>query len=54
MDERRLRAESRSQNCILTFQVGVFADYLRFSQTENSFGGVGARVNFQAYQRAKT
>ncbi len=34
-------------------QVGVFADYLRFSQTDNNFGGVGARASFQAYKRIK-
>jgi hypothetical protein len=34
-------------------QVGVFADYLRFSQTDNNFGGVGARAGFQAYKRLK-
>jgi hypothetical protein len=34
-------------------QVGVFADYLRFSQTDNNFGGVGARASFQAYKRLK-
>ena len=34
-------------------QVGVFADYLRFSQTDNNFAGVGARASFQAYKRLK-
>jgi hypothetical protein len=34
-------------------QVGVFADYLRFSQTDNNFAGVGARASFQAYKRIK-
>jgi hypothetical protein len=34
-------------------QVGIFADYLRFSQTDNNFGGVGARASFQAYKRLK-
>jgi hypothetical protein len=34
-------------------QVGVFADYLRFAQTDNNFGGVGARASFQAYKRLK-
>jgi hypothetical protein len=34
-------------------QVGVFADYLRFHQTDNNFGGVGARASFQAYKGIK-
>jgi hypothetical protein len=34
-------------------QLGVFADYLRLSQTDNNFGGVGARVSFQAYKEIK-
>jgi hypothetical protein len=34
-------------------QVGVFADYLRLDQTSTNFGGVGARVSFQAYKRIK-
>jgi hypothetical protein len=34
-------------------QVGVFADYLRLSQTDNNFGGVGARVSFRAYKELK-
>jgi hypothetical protein len=34
-------------------QVGVFADYLRLSQTDNNFGGVGAQVSFQAYKEFK-
>ena len=34
-------------------QVGVFADYLRLSQTENNFGGVGARVGFQLFKEVK-
>ena len=34
-------------------QVGVFADYLRLSQTDNNFGGVGARVSFQTYKPIK-
>jgi hypothetical protein len=34
-------------------QVGVFADFLRFSQTDTNFGGVGARASFQAYKRLK-
>jgi hypothetical protein len=34
-------------------QVAVFADYLRLSQTDNNFGGVGARASFQAYKRIK-
>src|SRR5450755_496328 len=34
-------------------QVGVYADYLRFSQTDNNFGGLGARLSFQAYKRIK-
>jgi hypothetical protein len=34
-------------------QLGVFADYLRLSQTDNNFGGVGARVSFQAFKEIK-
>jgi hypothetical protein len=35
-------------------QVGVFADYLRLSQTGNTnFGGVGARASFQIYKEIK-
>jgi hypothetical protein len=34
-------------------QVGVFADYLRLSQTDNNCGGVGAQVSFQAYKEFK-
>jgi hypothetical protein len=34
-------------------QVGVFADYLRLSQTDSNFGGVGAQVSFQAYKEFK-
>jgi hypothetical protein len=34
-------------------QVGVFADYLRLSQTDNNFGGVGAQVSFHAYKEFK-
>jgi hypothetical protein len=34
-------------------QVGVFADYLRLSQTDNNFGGVGARVGFQVFKGIK-
>jgi hypothetical protein len=34
-------------------QVGVYADYLRFSQTDNNFGGLGARLSFRAYKRIK-
>ena len=35
-------------------QVGVFADYLRLSQTGNTnFGGVGARAGFQLYKELK-
>ena len=34
-------------------QVGVFADYLRLSQTDTNFGGVGARLDFQLYKEFK-
>jgi hypothetical protein len=34
-------------------QVGVFADYLNLSQTHTNFGGVGARLGFQAYKEIK-
>jgi hypothetical protein len=34
-------------------QIGVFADYFRLSQTENNFGGVGARLGFMAYKLFK-
>ena len=34
-------------------QVGVFADYLRLSQTDTNFGGVGARLGFQLYKEVK-
>jgi len=34
-------------------QVGVFADYLRFSQTDGNFGGLGARLGFVAYKNLK-
>jgi hypothetical protein len=34
-------------------QVGVFADYFRPAQTDNNFGGVGARVSFTSYKRLK-
>jgi hypothetical protein len=34
-------------------QLGVFADYLRLAQTDNNFGGVGARVSFQAFKELK-
>jgi hypothetical protein len=34
-------------------QVGVFAEYLRLAQTDNNFGGVGARVSFQAFKEIK-
>jgi hypothetical protein len=34
-------------------QVGAFADYMRFSQTDNNFAGVGGRLSFQAYKRLK-
>jgi hypothetical protein len=33
--------------------VGVFADYLRLSQTDNNFGGIGARVGFQLFKEVK-
>jgi hypothetical protein len=34
-------------------QLGVFADYLRLSQTDNNFGGIGARVGFQLFKEVK-
>jgi hypothetical protein len=34
-------------------QVGVFADYLHLSQTDNNFGGVGARASLQIYKEVK-
>jgi hypothetical protein len=34
-------------------QVGVFADYLRLGRTDTNFGGVGARLGFQAYKQLK-
>lgn len=34
-------------------QVGVFADYLRISQTDSNFAGVGARLGFVAYKNLK-
>lgn len=34
-------------------QLGVFADYLRLAQTDNNFGGIGARVSFQAFKELK-
>jgi hypothetical protein len=34
-------------------QVGVFADYLRFSQTDSNFGGLGGRVGFVAFKNLK-
>src|SRR5262249_16050329 len=34
-------------------QVGVFSDYFRLSQTSTNFGGLGARLSFQAYGRLK-
>jgi len=34
-------------------QLGVFADYLRLAQTDNNFGGVGARLSFQAFKEIK-
>jgi hypothetical protein len=34
-------------------QVGVFADYLRVSQTDSDLLGVGARASFVAYKRLK-
>jgi hypothetical protein len=33
--------------------VGVFAGYLRLSQTDNNFGGVEARVGFQVFKEIK-
>jgi hypothetical protein len=34
-------------------QLGLFADYLRLSQTDNNFGGIGARVGFQVFKEIK-
>jgi len=34
-------------------QVSVFADYLRLAKTDSNFGGVGARLSFQAYKPLK-
>lgn len=34
-------------------QVGVFADYLRLSQTSTNFGGVGGRLGFTAFRSIK-
>ena len=34
-------------------QVSVFADYLRLAKTDSNFGGVGARLSFQAYKSLK-
>jgi hypothetical protein len=34
-------------------QLGVDADYFHLSQTNTNFGGVGARVSFQAYKELK-
>lgn len=34
-------------------QVGIFADYLRLSETDQNFGGLGARVGFVAYKNLK-
>lgn len=35
------------------FQFGVNADYLRLSQTDNNFGGLGARLGFLAFRNIK-
>jgi hypothetical protein len=35
------------------FQAGVYADYLRLSQTSTNYGGVGARVGFMGYKELK-
>jgi hypothetical protein len=35
------------------FQVGVFADYLRLSQTNTNFAGLGGRFTFTAYRALK-
>ena len=35
------------------FQFGVNADYLRLSQTDTNFAGVGARLGFQAFRNIK-
>jgi hypothetical protein len=34
-------------------QVGVFADYFRAAQTDNNYGGLGARLSFTSYKRLK-
>jgi hypothetical protein len=34
-------------------QVGIFADYLRLSQTDTNFGGVGARLGVVAFRNIK-
>src|SRR5215472_15976667 len=34
-------------------QVSVIADYLRLAKTDSNFGGVGARLSFQAYKSLK-
>jgi hypothetical protein len=34
-------------------QVGIFADYLRLSQTDTNFGGLGARVGVVAFRNIK-
>jgi hypothetical protein len=35
------------------FQVGVFADYFRLSQTNTNFAGLGGRFTFTAYRELK-
>jgi hypothetical protein len=35
------------------FQAGVFADYMRVTQTSTNFGGIGARVGWAAYKAIK-
>ena len=34
-------------------QASIFADYFRLSQTHTNFGGVGARLSFQAFKEIK-
>ena len=34
-------------------QVGIFADYIRLSESHSNFGGLGARLGFVAYKNLK-
>jgi hypothetical protein len=34
-------------------QIGIFADYMRLSESDTNFGGLGARVGFVAYKNLK-